>query len=279
MKNIFKTLVPCLVLAMGMSSCYDTMDDKAAVEAGFTQIDAPVVSISGANAIDYASVSVSGSLSGVDGVVEVGFMVATSQDFSDAKTYAMDAVGASFEKTLLGLAENTTYSVKAFACLGDNRIVYSEITSVTTPQAPPLSTELLSGKTYTATATSYFGSNYTFEVTLMADAADPNKIYVHNLCPYFAGAGFTADAGYNIFEGTLDVENETIIVPQGQLMGYNGVALVVFDDADPDEAVGYTDLKIHVVSKGAALLIPYAFGFNEGGFYELYYGDLTLNVK
>ena len=29
MKNIFKTLIPCMVLAVGFTGCYDEMDDKA----------------------------------------------------------------------------------------------------------------------------------------------------------------------------------------------------------------------------------------------------------
>ena len=77
----------------------------------------------------------------------------------------------------------------------------------------------------------------------------------------------------------MDVENETITVAQGQKIGYYDVALVVFDNADPDAATGYSDLVIKVISKGAALKVENAFGFNEGGFYDLFYGDFTLNVK
>ncbi len=279
MKNIFKTLIPCLALSVALTGCYDEMDDKAVIDAQHALANTPTVSMASATALDYASASVAGSLSSVEGVVEAGFMVATAADFSDAKIYTVDNIASTFEMTLSGLAEQTTYSVKAYAFLGDDRIVYSEASSITTPQAPPLSAELLTGKTYTASVTSYFGSNYTFAVTLVADAADPTKIYVQNLDPYFAENGFVAEVGCNIFEGVLDVENETITVAQGQLIGYNNVALTVFNDADPDVATGYSDLTIKVISKGAALRIENAFGMNEGGFYELYYGGITLNVK
>ena len=279
MKNIFKTLIPCLVLAVGFTGCYDEMDDKASIDAKYELANVPTVSLSNANAIDYASASVAASLSSVEGVVEAGFMVAANADFSGAKLYAASAVSSSFEQALAGLAEQTTYNVKAYAYLGDGRMVFSEASSFTTPQAPALSAELLSGKSYTANVTSYFGDVFTFNVTLVADAADPNKIWIHNLDPYFASYGYTAENGYNIFEGVLDVENETITIAQGQKIGYGGVALVVFDDADPDAATGYSDLVIKVISKGAALKVENAFGFNEGGFYDLFYGDFTLDVK
>ena len=279
MKNIFKSLIPCLVLAVGFTSCYDEMEDKASVDAKYALANVPTVTLSATNVIDYSSASVAASFSTVEGVVEVGFMVAASADFSGAKIYTASAVASSIEQALAGLAEQTTYNVKAYAYLGDGRMVYSDASSFTTPEAPALSAEMLSGKTYTATVTSYFGDVFNFAVTLVADAADPTKIYVQNLDPYFASYGYTAANGYNIFEGVLDVENETITIAQGQKIGYGGVALVVFDNADPDAAAGYSDLVIKVISKGAALKVENAFGFNEGGFYDLFYGDFTLDVK
>ena len=279
MKNIFKSLIPCLVLAVGFTSCYDEMEDKASVDAKYALANVPTVTLSATNVIDYSSASVAASFSSVEGVVEVGFMVAASADFSGAKIYTASAVASSIEQALAGLAEQTTYNVKAYAYLGDGRMVYSDASSFTTPEAPALSAEMLSGKTYTATVTSYFGDVFNFAVTLVADAADPTKIYVQNLDPYFASYGYTAANGYNIFEGVLDVENETITIAQGQKIGYGGVALVVFDNADPDAAAGYSDLVIKVISKGAALKVENAFGFNEGGFYDLFYGDFTLDVK
>ena len=148
MKNIFKSLIPCLVLAVGFTSCYDEMEDKASVDAKYALANVPTVTLSATNVIDYSSASVVASLSSVEGVVEAGFMVAASADFSGAKIYTASAVASSIEQALAGLAEQTTYNVKAYAYLGDGRMVYSDASSFTTPQAPPLSTEMLSGKTY-----------------------------------------------------------------------------------------------------------------------------------
>ena len=280
MKNIFKSLIPCLVLAVGFTSCYDEMEDKASVDAKYALANVPTVTLSATNVIDYSSASVAASFSTVEGVVEVGFMVAASADFSGAKIYTASAVASSIEQALAGLAEQTTYNVKAYAYLGDGRMVYSDASSFTTPEAPALSAAMLSGKTYTASVTSYFGSNYNFAVTLVADAANPTKIYVQNLDPYFASYGYTAANGYNLFEGVLNVEAETITVAQGQPVGYGDVALGVFDNADPDAATGYSDLVIKVISKGAALKIENAFGVvASDGWWELYYGGFTLDVK
>lgn len=33
MKNIFKTFISCIVLAVGVSSCYDEMDSKSSIDA------------------------------------------------------------------------------------------------------------------------------------------------------------------------------------------------------------------------------------------------------
>ena len=280
MKNIFKSLIPCWVLAVGFTSCYDEMEDKASVDAKYALANVPTVTLSATNVIDYSSASVVASLSSVEGVVEAGFMVAASADFSGAKIYTASAVASSIEQALAGLAEQTTYNVKAYAYLGDGRMVYSDASSFTTPQAPALSAEMLSGKTYTATVTSYFGSNYNFAVTLVADAADPTKIHVQNLDPYFASYGYTADKGYNSFVGVLDTEAETITLAQGQAIGYGDVALGAFDNADPDAATGNSDLVIKVISKGASLKIENAFGVvASDGWWELYYGGFTLDVK
>ena len=58
MKNIFKTLIPCLVLALGVSSCYDEMDDKATVDAQYALATTPTVALSSAAADDHSSVSI-----------------------------------------------------------------------------------------------------------------------------------------------------------------------------------------------------------------------------
>ena len=282
MKKIFRTLIPCLAMAAALTGCYDEMDDKAVIDAKHVLANTPSVTISSATADDYSSATVTGAISTVEGVVEAGFMVSTSSDFSGAKIYALDEVSSTLTTTLSGLAELTTYQVKAYAFLADDRIVYSEVASITTPQAPPLSAALLDGKTYTGTANGYWGDVYSsMSVTIVADETDENKVYVQNLDPYFASYGYVASSGYNVYEGVLDPETETITVASGQEVGYSDVVINSFNTNDPDTADGYGDVVITVVSKGAALKIANSFGVMSlsQGWWEIYYGGITLNVK
>ena len=45
MKNIFKTLIPCLALSVALTGCYDEMDDKASVDAKYALANTPALSI------------------------------------------------------------------------------------------------------------------------------------------------------------------------------------------------------------------------------------------
>ena len=38
MKNIFKTFISCIVLAVGVTSCYDEMDSKSNIDAEYEQV-------------------------------------------------------------------------------------------------------------------------------------------------------------------------------------------------------------------------------------------------
>ena len=37
MRNIFKTFISCIVLAVGVTSCYDEMDSKSSIDAQYDQ--------------------------------------------------------------------------------------------------------------------------------------------------------------------------------------------------------------------------------------------------
>ncbi len=282
MKNIIRLFAAGLFVSMAMTSCYDEMDSKDSVDASHVVTNIPTLAMNSASVIDFSSASVSGTVSDVNGVIEVGFKLSTSADFStDMKTFAAEDVAASFTQTIGGLDEKTTYYVKMFAFLADGRIVESEAGSFTTPEAPKFTLDLLDGKKYTAKAEEYFGKELSFDITIVCDKDEPNKVWFCNLCPYFANNGFTADKGFNQFYGIYDEETMTIRIPEGQKVGYQDVALTVFDNADPDVAENNSEyLPVSIVSNGNVLKLEYSFGFNdEGGFYSLYYGGITLNAK
>jgi hypothetical protein len=48
MKNIFKTLIPCLALSVALTGCYDEMEDKASIDAKFELANTPSLSIANA---------------------------------------------------------------------------------------------------------------------------------------------------------------------------------------------------------------------------------------
>lgn len=204
MKNIFKTMIPCLMLALGMSSCYDTMEDKDTFDAQYALGSTPTVSMTSATANDHSSATVSASISAVEGVVESGFMVATSSDFSDATPFIVENA-TSITTQVTALAEATTYYVKAYAFLGDNRLVYSEATSFTTQAAPIYE---LAG-TYAATEFDAETGEATaqYEVTIAFAAGSETEVEITN----FWEGGKTV-------KGTYDAATQTVTIPSDQLI-------------------------------------------------------------
>lgn len=201
MKNIFKTLIPCLALAMGLTGCYDEMDDKSVVDAKHVLANTPTVTISSATANDHSSMTIEASISSVEGVVESGFMVAESSDFADATPYIVENA-TTISTQVTGLAELTTYHVKAYAFLGDGRLVYSEPSTVTTLEAPIYE---LAG-TYAATEfdaeTGEAAGSYDVTIELNGTEAKITNLW---------------DGGMTVV-GTYDEANQTVTIPTQQLI-------------------------------------------------------------
>ena len=207
MKNIFKTLIPCLAFALSLTGCYDEMDDKAVVDAQHALANAPTVSMSSATANDFSSATVTASISSVEGVVESGFMVAASSDFANAKAYIVEST-SSISTIVAGLTEMTSYYVKAYAYLGDGRLVYSEPTTFTTLEAPSFE---LAG-TYAATE---------YDVTVEVNGTE---VKITN----FWEGGKTV-------VGTYDEATQTVTIPTQQLIyvhaSYGDVLMTAVNDA------------------------------------------------
>ena len=87
MKNIFKYMIPCLVVAFGLTSCNSTMDDKASIDAMYEKATTAVATMGSTNADDYQTITVNGSVTNQAEVVEVGFQVSKASDFSTSATY------------------------------------------------------------------------------------------------------------------------------------------------------------------------------------------------
>lgn len=260
MKNIFKTLIPCLVFAMGFTSCYDEMDDKASVDAQYALANTPTVAISAATANDHSSATVTASISIVEGVVESGFMVAGSADFSGAKAYIVENA-TSISTQVTGLAEMTTYYVKAYAFLGDGRLVYSEPMTFTTLEAP--SYELVG--TYVAMdydAKTGEAASEAYEVTVELNGTEAKLTNIW-------------DGGETVV-GTYDETAQTITVATKQLIfvhpSYGDVNMVAVNDA----ISAYTEAVVFQFTPKGGLLVSSNWGaVCSAGSFGYYYVEMS----
>lgn len=205
MKNIFKTLIPCLVLVLGLTGCYDEMDDKATVDAKYESTDKPTVTLSSVEAIDFSSIDVSGTISTTENILEAGFMYATDESFHDATCVPMDEVTESFNGTIAGLVEQTTYYVRSYAVTVAAGTAVSEATSVTTPAAPVFE---LNG-VYTAVDYSAEddSAGESYEVTIEFVSGSTTDIEITNLW----GGGMTINAKYDPETGKVSIPAKQVI--------------------------------------------------------------------
>lgn len=267
MKNIFK-IMPVVALAMACTSCNDLIDDKSAIDAKY-HIELPTLTLQSATAVDYSTVSVSYTISDIKGLANVGVQVATTSDFANPEYIEIEpeTTGTALAA---GLAPDTKYYVRLYAYTPDN-CAYSESKEIVTPKVP-LTASLLEGKVYKASIVDGRGDNVTIAATIVADAEDPYKLVICDLDPYFAGYGYVAEKGYNMFEGTLDPETAIITIPGGQAVGYGEVVLSGIDENDE-----YCDLHIEVINYGASLKIIEQYApYDADGLWNVYDAGIVL---
>lgn len=60
MKNIFKTFISCIVLAVGVTSCYDEMDSKSNIDAEYEQASNITASLGESAVLTFSEISVNG---------------------------------------------------------------------------------------------------------------------------------------------------------------------------------------------------------------------------
>lgn len=199
-KNIVKTWIPCLALAVGLTGCYDEMDSKASVDEQYASSNAPTAEIGAATVIDYSSFSVSGSISSTENVLEAGFQVSSSEDFSGASFYPAEEISTSFNATIDNLKDNTTYYVRTYAVTRAAGTSVSSAQTATLPKAPEFEDTYLIG-TYSAididvTSGEAEGDPYPVKI---AQGSMWNKVVISNIW----GAGCDIEA-------TVDFEKKTI---------------------------------------------------------------------
>lgn len=142
---------------------------------------------------------------------------------------------------------------------------------------------------FSASADSYFSSRGHFDwtITLSKDESDVSKVYIDNLDPYFASAGYNGHI-YGTVESDEDGNLTLIKVPAQQGYGYkyegSEAVLAVFSTADPDDAnakelTASENMEIEIKDGGKTLVVKNCFGIYASGWWNLMYGNLTLTKK
>lgn len=214
MKKIFKYIIPCLTFALVMASCNDTMDDKAAIDALYDNLEDPIVLVSSAEADTYETGVAYGSLEDLTNAYEVGFQVSTDASFADYVSFVCDEVANSFSAELSGLEELTTYYVRSYVFTKTGKTLYSQAISFTTPKAPIYEID----GTYTVEEFNMESgeSGGTYQMEVYFDEENPNKVYLYNLWD-----------GGEVITGVYNATANTITVPTQQVIyQYPGVGPV-----------------------------------------------------
>lgn len=279
MKKIFSTIIPAVAVALALASCNSVMDDKAEIDSKHAIGNLPAVAVTGV-VESSTSVALTGAVSDISNVIEVGVRVSESEDMSNASYSASGVLATEFTAVAGKLNPSSTYYVQAYAMMGDNSMAVSDVKAITTLAPAALSVKSLNGQTFVGGVVAYWGDEYSYSVSLDIDPADSTKVTVKNLDPYFASNGYVAEVGRNIFSGVIDWKNEVITIEAGQLVGYNDVYILGFNDPDPDAADDYDDIYLDIKNYGESLVIRNAFGVSsDAGWYELYPGGTTLVKK
>ena len=235
MKQILKYMIPCLTAVFALTSCYDTMDDKADIDAKYYQVPTATVTLSAASATDFQTISATADFTGGSEILEEGIQITTDSTFVKVlKTVANDTIDASFTATVDGLSELTTYYVRAYAVTIAGGTVVSKVQTITTPKAPIFE---LAG-TYTATefvldAKKGLQNSGSYEMTIAFAENSTTDVLITNLW----GAGTT-------LKGTYNEATHTINVPNGQLLytddTYGPLNIIGVKDDDSASTDGVT---------------------------------------
>jgi len=210
MKNIFKLMIPCLAVAFALTSCNDTMDDKAVIDAKYEKATTATVALGDVEAVDFQTISAVFSATGAAEILEQGIQVAESNDFSNTvQTYASAKIGELDTIEVSKLTELTTYYVRSYVVTRTAGTIVSEVKSVTTPKAPIFS---IDGE-YVATEWDYnqdtgeWENGGQYEITITPDADDPTILNISNIWD----GGMTVQGQYDAAKGIVTVPNMQVI--------------------------------------------------------------------
>lgn len=192
MKNIFKTLIPCLALSVALVGCYDEMDDKDVVEAGFASIPAPAVTLNNVTVDGYSGFTLDGAVNSLDNVMEVGFMVSADAEFTNPTIATVDEPATNFNLSVTGLKDDMTYYIRTYAYTKAG-MTFSEVQNATLPKAPEFADKYLFGNYYAADYTSAGVLDYEYQVSIKQHNGIWNQISIKGLYGYDGTITATVD--------------------------------------------------------------------------------------
>lgn len=206
MKNIFKWMIPCLAVAFALTSCDSTMDDKATIDAKYEKASSATVALGSVSAVDFQTITAAATVGSEAQVIEEGIQICSSADFASGITSVPnDTVEASYSINVAGLAEQTTYYVRAYAVTRTAGTIVTEPQSVTTPKTPIFPLDGIYLATEWDVETGEAAGQYPVEITF--DEADPTIVNITNIW----GAESTVQGQYDEATGLITVPNMQVI--------------------------------------------------------------------
>lgn len=257
MKKIFSMFM-VLTAALMFCSCNDTMDDKAVIDGGFAQYDAPTITLA-AEAADFQTIIATISVSDSAAIIEEGVVLTTGET---QKFIAASEIASEVTMTLGELAEQTEYTLQAYVVTKSSVTVISEAkVAVTTPAMPVLTVE----GTYLATEfelddnDDWVAGDEPYEMTIKIVDEEEGEVEITN----FWGGEMTV-TGYLQEDGS-------IVIPTGQQIydhpSYGPVSMIGVNE----EISSYTDYIILTPNVLDFMSSPWAAQVSAGnfGFYRV----------
>ncbi len=210
MKNILKLIIPCLAVAFSLASCNDTMDDKASIDAQYAKTTTTTVTLNSVEAVDFQSISATGTISDVSNVIEEGIQISTVSDFSSNITsIPNDTVVTSYTIVIPKLAEQTSYYLRAYAVTKASGTLVTEAKTVSTPKAPifPIDGDYVATEWDFNSDTEEWEAAAQYEMSITFDESDPTIVNITNLWE----GGMTVQGQYDEATGQIIVPNEQVI--------------------------------------------------------------------
>lgn len=275
-----------MALALTLVSCEDLMDDKSSIDNQFAKATNATVSLGSLVAVDYQTITATGSVANPSDVIEEGIQISTDANFATAiLSVPNDTIEESFEITYSGANYETDYYVRAYAVTKAAGTIVSAAQMVTTPTPPLIITWKNIGKaTYREDCISTFWNvdNLVYSLTLMECEQIPGWYRLMN--PYGAAYGYNEDGDYDASKDYyLDIhaEDPTAVYignsPTGCNWGYGEITIyslagmyidsgeMTLEDA---KAAGLTGTLVDgVLTFPAKTLLIGMSEYNDGSFY------------